>query len=60
MSLRRLNGRIGAEVQDLRLSGQLDADTVRALRQALNAHKVLFFRGQQHLDNAEHEAFGRL
>ena len=60
LTLRRLNGRIGAEVQDLRLSGQLDAGTVHALRQALNAHKVLFFRGQQHLDNAEHEAFGRL
>lgn len=60
LQLRSLTGRIGAVVEGLKLSGNLDADTVLALRQALNAHKVLFFRGQQHLDNAEHEAFGRL
>lgn len=60
LQLRPLNGHIGAEVQGLRLGGDLDSATVLALRQALNAHKVLFFRGQQHLDNAEHEAFGRL
>ena len=60
LQLRPLTGRIGAEVQGLRLSGSLDAATMQTLRQALNVHKVLFFRGQQHLDNAEHEAFGRL
>lgn len=60
LQLRPLTGRIGAEVQGLRLSGALDKATVQALRQALSAHKVLFFRGQQHLDNFAHEAFGRL
>ena len=60
LQLRPLNGRIGAEVQGLKLSGTLDAATVQALRLALNAHKVLFFRDQQHVDNATHEAFGSL
>lgn len=60
LQLRLLNGRIGAEVQGLRLSGALDNATVQALRGALNQHKVLFFREQKHLDNASHEAFGRL
>lgn len=50
-------GRIGAEVRGLRLSGALSADTVRALNAALLRHKVLFLRGQQHLDDAGQEAF---
>ena len=53
-------GRIGAEVRGLRLSGQLAADTFAAVKQALLLHKVLFFRGQQHLDDAGQQAFGRL
>jgi alpha-ketoglutarate-dependent taurine dioxygenase len=52
-------GRIGAEISGLRLSGDLPDDTVAGLRRALNHRKVLFFRGQNHLDDAEHEAFGR-
>jgi taurine dioxygenase len=53
-------GRIGAEVRGLRLSGHLQPQTFDALQQALLRHKVLFVRGQQHLDDAEHQAFGRL
>ena len=53
-------GRIGAEVRGVRLSGQLDASTFIAIRQALRRHKVLFFRGQQHLDDEAHQAFARL
>lgn len=55
-----LAGRIGAEVRGLRLSGSLDASTFAAFKQALLRHKVLFVRGQHHLDDAEQEAFGRL
>jgi taurine dioxygenase len=55
-----LAGRIGAEVRGLRLSGRLSAPTFAAIRQALYQNKVLFFRGQQHLDDAEQQAFGRL
>jgi alpha-ketoglutarate-dependent sulfate ester dioxygenase len=53
-------GRIGAEVRGLRLSGALPAATFAAIKQALYRHKVLFFRGQQQLDDAGQQAFGRL
>ncbi|MEK2490155.1 TauD/TfdA family dioxygenase [Kitasatospora purpeofusca] len=53
-------GRIGAVVHDVQLGGELPAETVAAIETALHEHKVLFFRGQQHLDDAEHEAFARL
>ncbi len=52
-------GRIGAEVRGLRLSADLTADQRTAVRAALVRHKVLFFRGQQHLDDNGQEAFGR-
>ncbi len=48
-------GKIGAEIRNVRLSADLDAATARAIRQALWRHKVLFFRGQGHLDDASHE-----
>lgn len=55
-----LTGRIGAEIRGVTLSGDLDAGTVQAIEAALVRHKVIFFRGQQHLDDAEHEAFATL
>jgi alpha-ketoglutarate-dependent taurine dioxygenase len=55
-----VSGRIGAEVRGLRLSGTLPAATFAAIEQALYRHKVLFFRGQQQLDDAGQQAFGRL
>lgn len=53
-------GRIGAEIRGVRLGGDLNAETVREIEAALVRHKVIFFRGQQHLDDAEHEAFTAL
>ncbi|MGF7029532.1 taurine dioxygenase [Paenibacillus mucilaginosus] len=53
-------GRIGAVVEGVRLSGGLDAEAVKELNEALLKHKVLFFRGQHHLDDAEQETFARL
>ena len=52
-------GRIGAEVRGVRLGYELDDATMAALGAALARHKVLFFRGQEHLDDAGHQAFGR-
>jgi taurine dioxygenase len=60
LDLAPLAGRIGAEVRGVRLSGRLATETFAAIQQALYRHKVLFFRGQQHLDDAEQQAFGRL
>ncbi|MDB5932366.1 MAG: taurine dioxygenase, partial [Polaromonas sp.] len=52
-------GRIGAEVRGIRLSAELDAGTLTTLNQALLQYKVLFFRGQQHLDDTGQEAFAQ-
>jgi taurine dioxygenase len=52
-------GRIGAEIKGVRLNGDLDARATGAILEALARHKVLFFRGQQHLDDAGQEAFAR-
>jgi taurine dioxygenase len=58
-SVRQVAGRIGAEVLGLRLASDLTEETLAALRRALHQHKVLFFRNQEHLGDAEQEAFGR-
>jgi taurine dioxygenase len=60
LDIRPVTGRIGAEIRGVQLSGDLDAGTVRAIDEALVRHKVVFFRGQTHLDDAEHEAFAGL
>ncbi|MCW2812573.1 MAG: dioxygenase [Nocardioides sp.] len=58
--VQQLGGRIGAQVDGVRLGGDLDAGTVRAVREALLRHKVVFFRGQDHLDDDAHQAFAEL
>ncbi|ATZ23929.1 TauD/TfdA dioxygenase family protein [Streptomyces lavendulae] len=56
----QLGGRIGAEIGGVRLGGDLAPEAVAEIRTALLAHKVVFFRGQDHLDEAGHEAFAQL
>ncbi|MFF5488085.1 TauD/TfdA dioxygenase family protein [Streptomyces virginiae] len=56
----RIGGRIGAEIGGVHLGGDLPDGTVAEIRAALLAHKVVFFRGQDHLDEAGHEAFAQL
>ena len=53
-------GRIGAEIQGVQLSGALDLAILSEIKQALNDHKVVFFKGQNHLDDATQEAFAKL
>src|SRR4051794_14781225 len=48
-------GRIGAEIRGVRLSADLDGPTVKTIREAWLRHKVIFFRGQHHLDEASQE-----
>jgi alpha-ketoglutarate-dependent taurine dioxygenase len=50
-------GRIGAEIRGVKLSGDLDEATHHAIRAALVRHKVIFFREQHQLDDANQEAF---
>jgi taurine dioxygenase len=59
LDLRRVAGRLGAEVRGLRLGPDLPPAEFAAVKQALHRHKVLFFRGQHHLDDATHQGFGR-
>ncbi|WP_181795242.1 TauD/TfdA family dioxygenase [Streptomyces sp. WELS2] len=60
VTVRKVGGRLGAVLTGVRLGGDLPAQTVAEIRAALLEHKVVFFRGQDHLDEEQHEAFGRL
>ena len=60
LDVRPITPAIGAEIHGARLSGDLPAATVTAIRDALLRHRVVFFRGQGHLDEAGHQAFARL
>ncbi|ONH59259.1 taurine dioxygenase [Frankia sp. CcI49] len=60
LTITQLTSRIGAIVDGVRLGGDLDADTVTAIRAAALRHRVIFFRGQDHLDTATQIAFARL
>ncbi|MFF1925005.1 TauD/TfdA dioxygenase family protein, partial [Streptomyces sp. NPDC058221] len=60
ITVQKLGGRIGAVISGVRLGGDLAPETVAAVRAALLANKVVFFRDQDHLDEDSHEAFGRL
>ena len=51
-------GRIGAQLEGVKLGGDISAEAFEFINQALLKYKVLFFR-DQHLDDAEHEAFSR-
>ena len=60
LDIRPVAGRIGAEISGVRLSGDLGAETIAAIRQALFKYKVIFFRGQTHLEDRDQEAFAKL
>jgi taurine dioxygenase len=60
LDVRPITPAIGAEIHGVRLSSDLTAGMVNAIRDALLRHRVVFFRGQGHLDEAEHQAFARL
>ncbi|MEJ2854209.1 MULTISPECIES: TauD/TfdA dioxygenase family protein [unclassified Saccharothrix] len=60
ITIHRLGAGIGARIDGVRLSGDLPADTVTAVREALLANKVVFFRDQEHLDDEGQLAFARL
>lgn len=53
-------GRIGAEIQGVKLSNDLKPAIFNELKQALDTYKVLFFKGQSHLDDAGQEEFAKL
>jgi alpha-ketoglutarate-dependent sulfate ester dioxygenase len=60
LTVTKLGSRIGARIDGVQLGGDLDTDTVDEIQDALLAHKVIFFRGQHHLDDEQQLAFARL
>jgi alpha-ketoglutarate-dependent sulfate ester dioxygenase len=58
ISVHQLGSRIGARIDGVRLSGDLPDETVAEIRAALLQHKVVFLRGQTHLDDDAQIAFG--
>jgi alpha-ketoglutarate-dependent sulfate ester dioxygenase len=60
LDIHPITGRIGAEIRGVRLSGQIEPGTLEAIRAALLRHKLIFFRGQSHLEDADQEAFAKL
>ena len=60
ITVQKLGSRIGAQVDGVRLGGDLASCAVDEIRAALLAHKVIFFRGQHHLDDAEQLALAAL
>lgn len=56
----KLGAHIGARIDGIDVSGNLDVRTVSAINAALLEHKVIFFRGQYQLDDEGQLAFARL
>jgi taurine dioxygenase len=57
LQIRRVAGALGAEIGGVDLSRDLPDETIAAIRAALNAHQVVFFRDQE-LTPAQQVAFG--
>lgn len=60
LQVRPVAGALGAEVSGIRLSGDLDPQIFAELKALLHKHKVLFIRGQVHLNDQEQERFASL
>jgi taurine dioxygenase len=58
LEIRLLSGAGGAEISGVDVAQDLDDETIGEIRDALNEHCVVFFRGQE-LDVARHKAFAR-
>lgn len=58
IGVHRVAGCIGAEITGVDLRDEPDDATTDEIWKAVLAHRVVFFRGQ-HLDHAQHVAFGR-
>jgi alpha-ketoglutarate-dependent taurine dioxygenase len=57
LDVRPLAGRIGAQIDNIRLAGDLSGAAIAAIEAALSKYKVIFFRDQGHLDDAGQERF---
>ncbi|MET4359092.1 alpha-ketoglutarate-dependent taurine dioxygenase [Bradyrhizobium sp. RT9b] len=55
----KLGVRLGAEIRNLRLSDDLPDEGLRAVNKLMLERKVIFFRDQQPLNEAQHQRFAR-
>jgi alpha-ketoglutarate-dependent sulfate ester dioxygenase len=53
LDIRPLAGRIGAQIDNIRLTGDLSDAILAAIEAALSKYKVIFFRSQGQLDDGE-------
>jgi alpha-ketoglutarate-dependent sulfate ester dioxygenase len=60
LTVQQLGGRIGAVVEGVHLGPDLDPETLAEVRAAILRHKVVFFRGQHHLDDTGQTGFASL
>jgi taurine dioxygenase len=60
LTVTKLGADIGARIDGVRLGGDVPAEQIEAIKAALLASKVIFFRGQDHLDDQGQLAFGGL
>src|ERR1700740_3631305 len=60
IDVRKVAGHIGAQITGISVGPELSADLVKLIRDALLEHKVVYFRGQSHLDDAAQAGFARL
>src|SRR5487761_1125446 len=60
IDVRRVAGHIGAELTGIRVGADLPGPILEIIRSALYEHKVIFFRGQDHLDDESQSGFARL
>jgi taurine dioxygenase len=60
IDVRRVSGHIGAEITGVRVSPDLPGPVLEVIRNALHEHKVIFFRGQDQLDDESQSGFARL
>jgi taurine dioxygenase len=58
--IRRLAGRIGAELSGIRLDGNITKEQVEEIRRALLAHRVIFFRDQEQFSDVDQERFANM
>ena len=60
VDVRRVAGHIGAEITGVRLGPDLPEPILEIIKNALHEHKVIFFHGQDHLDDESQSGFARL
>lgn len=55
VSIHPISGRIGAEIRGIKLAADLPEEVRQFIQAAWVKYKVIFFRGQDHLDDAKQE-----